>query len=68
MQLNFGFPDPHKPTTSTRRAAPYPPSTLPWDRIDPNARRTAIQILARAIAQTLGRPLDPQTPERTHDR
>lgn len=68
MQLNLGFTDPIDPPTAPRRTTPPPPTEPPWDQIDPNARKTVIQTLARAITQTLGRPFDPRTLERTHDR
>jgi hypothetical protein len=68
MQLNLGFPDPIDPRTAPRRTTLPPPTALPWDQIDPNAKKTVIQTLARAITQTLGRPLTPRTQEHAHDR
>ena len=41
MQLNLAFLDDPEPPTS------------PWDQIDPEARSTAIDVLARLLAQTV---------------
>ena len=42
MQLNLAFLD-----------DPEPPTTSPWDQIDPEARTSAIEVLARLLAQTV---------------
>jgi hypothetical protein len=51
MQLKLAFSEePHRPD---RR---QPPSRAPWDRIDPQARAAALDILARLIARMLVAP------------
>jgi len=48
MQLNLAFSEePHRPD---RR---QPPLSAVWDRIDPQARAAALDILARLIARRL---------------
>ncbi len=41
MQLNLAFLDDPEPPTN------------PWDQIDPEARTSAIEVLARLLAQTV---------------
>lgn len=48
MQLNLAFfEEPHLPDR------PQSPSSAPWDRIDPQARAAALDLLARLIARKL---------------
>jgi hypothetical protein len=51
MQLNLAFSEePHRPGRQ------QPPSSAPWDLIDPQARAAALDILARLIARMLAAP------------
>jgi hypothetical protein len=51
MQLNLAFlEEPHP------RDRPRLPASPPWDRIDPQARAAALDILARLIARMLAAP------------
>ena len=53
MQLKLTFLE--EPHPLDRR---QPPSSAPWDRIDPQARAAALDILARLIARMLAaRPI-----------
>ncbi|MGE5946360.1 MAG: hypothetical protein ACM35F_06655 [Betaproteobacteria bacterium] len=51
MQLNLAFLDDPEPPTST------------WEQIDPEARTTAIEVLARLLAQAVRT----ETPGALHD-
>jgi len=51
MQLNLAFLEQPQPPDR-----PQPPSNAPWDRIDPQARAAALDVLARLIARTLAAP------------
>ena len=51
MQLNLAFLDPPTPLQSTD---PTPsPAPSPWETLEPQAQRQALDILARLIARTL---------------
>lgn len=39
-----------------------------WERLDPDARRTFLQALARAIAKAVAHPHGHSKPEGSHDR
>jgi hypothetical protein len=51
MQLHLAFLDQPPPPDPSQ-----PPPSAPWDRIDPQARAAALDILARLIARMLAAP------------
>lgn len=56
MQPKLGFPDAADPT------APV------WDELDPEARRSFLQALARVIAKAIRHPQNDKSQEKRHDR
>ncbi|MFL5050774.1 MAG: hypothetical protein ACJ8D4_11730 [Xanthobacteraceae bacterium] len=52
MQLTLAILDPPDPKPPAPQLAPIP-SPIPWERIDGEARRAALDLLARLIARIL---------------